>query len=305
MIRNVFVIAIIIFAAAKIPAAEPLEVFAGIPPVAYLVERIGGDRVHVEVFIQPGQDPHTFEPGPRQIQALGRAQLFFKAGMPFENQVLEKIRTARPRLIVVDTAHGIEKRRISGENAVGKARHEGKRDSEDSPGDSADDLDPHVWLSPPLLKIMAANIASALEKSDPGGGVFFKANLSRLHRELDIVDAKIRGELKPYEGRSFFVFHPAFGYFGDCYHLKQEAVEAGGKQPSPKQLLDLVQKAKSENARIIFVQPQFDPHSAQAVADAIGGRVVPVNDMEKDVLANLRDIAGKIGKAFRGSHGEH
>jgi zinc transport system substrate-binding protein len=119
-----------------------------------------------------------------------------------------------------------------------------------------------------------------------------------LHRELDAADAKIRQALKPYAGRSFFVFHPAFGYFADCYRLKQEAIETEGKQPSPKQLRELIEKAKAGHNRIIFLEPQFDPHSAQTIADAIGGRVVPINDMEKDILANLQDIAGKIEKAF-------
>ncbi|MGA2062042.1 MAG: zinc ABC transporter substrate-binding protein [Thermoguttaceae bacterium] len=293
--------AILMLVAAETFAAEPIEVFAGIPPVAYLVERIGGDRVHVEVFIQPGQDPHTFEPAPRQIQALGNAKLFFKVGMPFENQLLEKIRSAHPGMTVVDTTAGIKKRLLAADSSVAGGDHA----DQNSHGHSPEELDPHVWLSPPLVKIMATNIATALEKIDPDGTASFKANLLELHRELDAVDAKIRQALKPYAGRSFYVFHPAFGYFGDCYHLKQEAIEAEGKQPSPKQLRELIQKAKSENVRIIFIQPQFDRHSVQAVAEAIGGRLVPINDMEKDILANLQDMAGKIGKAFEETRTEH
>jgi len=286
--------AIFMLTAAEAFAAESVEVFAGIPPVAYLVECIGGDRVHVDVFIQPGQDPHTFEPGPRQIQALGKAKLFFKVGMPFENRLLEKIRGVHPEMTVVDTALGIKKRLLAADSSVAG----GDRADQNIHGHSPEELDPHVWLSPPLVKIMAANIAAALEKIDPDGTPFFRANLLELHRELDAVDVKIRRELKPYEGKSFYVFHPAFGYFGDCYHLKQEAIEAEGKRPSPKQLRELIQKAKTEHGRVIFVQPQFDRHSAQTIADAIGGRVVPINDMEKDIIANLQDMAGKIGKAF-------
>jgi zinc transport system substrate-binding protein len=292
MIRRMFVAAMVVLFTGNIAAAEPIEVFAGIPPAAYLAERIGGDRIHVEVLIQPGQDPHTFVPAPKQIQALGRAKLFFKTGMPFENQVLEKIRVAHPRLIVTDATEGIEKRRISeeqtGNGPEGEHRH----------ADSPDGLDPHVWLSPPLVKIMAANVAAALEKIDPGDAAFFKANLVQLQRELDDVDAKIRGELAPYAGKTFYVFHPAFGYFADCCRLRQEAVEAEGKQPSPKQLRDLARRARSDGARTVFIQPQFDPHSAQTVADAIGGRTATINDMEKDIPANLRDIAEKIAKSF-------
>jgi zinc transport system substrate-binding protein len=166
---------------------------------------------------------------------------------------------------------------------------------EHSPGE----LDPHVWLSPLLLKKQAANIAAALEKIDPGKASIYKDNLSRLNKDLDDVDAKVRSALKPYAGRTFYVFHPAFGYFGDCYQLKQEAIEADGKQPSPKQLRELVQKARSEKVKVIFIQPQFDRHSAQTVADALGARVVLINDMEKEVIVNLQDMAIKIEKAFR------
>jgi zinc transport system substrate-binding protein len=294
MIRLAALISFISIAAAETFAAEPIEVFAGIPPVAYLVERIGGDRVHVGVLIQPGQDPHTFEPAPKQIQALGKAKLLFKVGMPFESELVEKIRGTNPRLIVVDIAAGIVKRHISIDHAAGEA----PSGDEHSQGHLSNDLDPHVWLSPPLVKIQATNIASALKKIDPAGGAFFKMNLLQLHEELDAVDAKIHMTLKPYAGRSFYVFHPAFGYFGDCYHLKQDAIEAEGKQPSPKQLRELIQKAKSEDVRIIFVQPQFDRHNAQTVADAVGGRIVTINDMEKNIPANLLDMAGKIDKEW-------
>ncbi len=287
-------IMIAVLTAAKAIASEPVQAIAGIPPAAYLVERIGGQWIRVETLIQPGQDPHTFEPRPRQIQSLEKAKLFFKVGLPFEDQLLEKIRGTQPGLVVVDTTKGIEKRHLS----VARAADEGKGDDWHAHGDSPTGLDPHVWLSPPLLKVQAANVAAALEKIDHDHAGFFKANLSGLQQELDALDAKIRLALKPYAGRTFYVYHPAFGYFGDCYQLKQEAVETDGKQPSPGQLRRLIQKAKADGTKVIFVQPQFDQHSAQTVADAIGGRIVSLNDMDKNVIANLQDMAGKMEKAF-------
>jgi zinc transport system substrate-binding protein len=301
LIQCIITMGIVLCAEVQAFAAGPIEVFAGIPPVAYLVERIGGDRVHVEVLIQPGQDPHTFEAAPKQIQALGKAKLFFKVGMPFENQLLEKIRGVHPGMMVVDTAEGIKKRLLAADSPVAGGDHADQH----SHGHAPEEQDPHVWLSPPMVKIMAINIALALEKIDPGHSAFFKANLLQLHRDLDAADEKIRQALNPYAGRTFYVFHPAFGYFGDCYYLKQEAIEAEGKQPSPKQLRELIEKAKSENVKIIFIQPQFDRHSAQAVADAIGGRVLPINDMEKDIPANLQDMSGKIKKAFEEVKTQH
>jgi zinc transport system substrate-binding protein len=295
-ILAVFICVICGFARAEVFAAEPIRAIAGIPPAAYLAERIGGDRLQVETLIQPGQDPHTFDPAPKQIQALVKAKMFFKTGMPFENQLLEKISGAHPGLIAVDTAAGIKKIPMSAEHDHGGDDHRHT--------DSPDGLDPHVWLSPPLLKIQAANMVAALEKVDPNGAGFYKKNLLQLQRDLDELDAKIGKQLKPYAGRAFLVFHPAFGYFADCYGLKQEAIEAEGKQPTPMQLRQLIQKAKAERLKVVFVQPQFDRHSAQTVAEAIGGKIVLLNDMDKNILANLQDMADKIEQAFRESSTE-
>src|SRR5664279_2442646 len=88
----------------------PLPVFAGVPPLAYLAEQIGGEHVKVDVLVQPGQDPHTFEPTPQQILAFGKAAIFFKIDMPFESILLEKVREGNRRLMVVDATAGITKR---------------------------------------------------------------------------------------------------------------------------------------------------------------------------------------------------
>ena len=83
---------------------------AGVPPLAYLVEQIGAEHVKVDVLVQPGQDPHTFEPTPQQIVALAHAAVFFKIDMPFETVLLEKVREGNPRLRIVDATRGVKKR---------------------------------------------------------------------------------------------------------------------------------------------------------------------------------------------------
>jgi zinc transport system substrate-binding protein len=270
-------------------AAEPMEIFAGIPPAAYVAERIGGEHLKVEVLMQPGQDPHTYEPLPKQIRALGKAKLFFKVGMPFEERLIEKIGSARGNIAVVDTTAGIKKRPTDYEHEHGEKSH----------AHHAADYDPHVWLSPLNLKIQAANVAAALEKADAAHAPEYRANLKKLGAELDSIHEKIAQRMKPFAGRTLFVFHPAFGYFTDCFGLKQEAVEVGGKQPSLRQLRQLMQRAEAAKTKVVFVQPQFDPRSAETVAQAIGGRAVPLNDMSKDVLANLEEIAEKVEQSLK------
>ncbi len=265
------------------PPGRPLEVFAGIPPLGWVVERVGGSRVHVDVLVHPGQDPHTFDPTSRQAVALGRARLFFKIGLPFESQLAERIGAACPDLTVVDASRGI-KRLASGEHAG----HE----------DEAGQGDPHVWLSPRLLQVVAENVKKALCEADPGHAGEYRDNYAALEAQLALLDVQIAKRLAPYRGRRFYVFHPAYGYFADRYGLVQEAVEVEGKPPTLRQLQDFQRKAKADGARTIFLQPRFDPHSAEAVAGEIGGAVVRMDPLAEDVPANLAAMAEKIAASM-------
>ncbi len=272
--------------AAGQPAADraKLPVFAGIPPVAYLVQRIGGRHVEVGTLVQPGQNPHIFEPSPRQVVALKRAVLFFKVGMPFENTLIELIESRHQGTTVVDTAAGIVPQPLVDE-CCDEDHHAG-------------DCDPHVWMSPPNLKIMATHVAAALEKADPSHAAEFRRNLAALAQELEELDAKLRQALKPFRGQTFYVFHPAFGYFAHEYHLQQKSVETEGKSPTPRQLLALIKQARAEHVKIIFLQPQFDVHCAEAVAAAIGGHVMPLDSLAPDPVKNLADVATSIQQSF-------
>ncbi len=265
-------------------AEATVEVFVSIPPQKWLSDKIGGEHITTGVLIQKGQDPHTFEPTPRQVMALTRAQLYFTVGMEFEEQIILKLRQSSMEQKIVDTTAGIKKMALVEHDHDHNNNHTG--------------LDPHVWLSPVNLKSMAAEMARALISIDPENSRAYSANLDKLNRELDDLDSEIASQLQPYARATFFVFHPSFGYFAKRYGLQQEAVEVEGKSPTPKQLSNLIAEAKADKVKVIFVQPQFDPRSGQAIARAIGGEVVPLDSLAEDVTGNLKTIAAKISAAL-------
>ena len=154
-----------------------------------------------------------------------------------------------------------------------------------------------MWLSPALLKKQAAAIEHVLMEIAPGGHDLYHANLERLLGELDTLDAELKTALAPLKGQSFYVFHGAFGYFAQAYDLKQEAIETGGRSPEPKRIFELIEEAKKEGVKLIIVQPQFDTKSAEAIAEGIGGAVVPVNPMGPDVFETLQILAAKVKEA--------
>jgi len=263
---------------AEKPAGKT-KAFVSILPQAYFVERVGGRHVDVGVLLGPGQSPGTYEPTTRQMSALGRSQVYFRIGTPFEKALIKRITGTFNNLRVVDTRKNV------------KLRYFNRPDGYRSP-------DPHIWLDPKRVKIQAATVCEAMSRIDPAHSAEFEKNLQAFQADLDEIDMKIAETLAPLKGGKFYVFHPAFGYFGDSYGLKQVAVEIEGKEPSPRQLSELIKKAKKDAVKVIFVQPQFAKKNAETVARAIGGAVVPINPLAKDYLRNLKEMAVTIKRAL-------
>lgn len=256
-----------------------IKAFVSILPQAYFVERVGGPHVEVEVLVGPGQSPATYEPTPKQMARLGEAAVYFRIGTPFEKGFIDKLADTHTHLEIVDTRKGVRLRYFK-----------------TSKGGSIPD--PHIWLDPARVKIQAATICEALTRLAPEHRTSFERNLREFQRDLDGVDKEIAETLAPLKGSKFYVFHPAFGYFGDRYGLEQVAVEIEGKQPSPKQLSHLINKARSEGVKVIFVQPQYAKKDAETIAREIGGAVIPMNPLPRDYLDNLEKMAGLLRRAL-------
>jgi zinc transport system substrate-binding protein len=270
-------------------ANRPIEAFAGIPPTAFLVEQIGGARIHVQCLLRPGDNPHTYEPRPRQTAALGRAELYFSSGFPFERSFVRNLAGGGAGIRVVRTEKGILE-------SPGGAHNPEKHGAGDPDASGRDD--PHIWLSPVLLRIQAATICDALKARDPVSASIYAGNLKRFLAGLDTLNRWIARTLEPYRGRAFLVFHPSFGRFAEAYGLRQTAIEMEGKSPSPRQLSAFVETARRENIRVVFVEPQFESRSAKAVADAIGGGVEWMDPMARDVFVSLRSFTLALARAF-------
>jgi zinc transport system substrate-binding protein len=94
------------------------------------------------------------------------------------------------------------------------------------------------------------------------------------------------------------VFHPAWGYFAQDYNLEQIPVQVGGQDPSVSELADLVDKAREEDIRVIFIQPSFSSTDAQAIAEEINGEVAVVDPLARDWLTNLEKVAEAFAAAL-------
>jgi len=274
-------------------AADRVSVLVSIVPQKYFVQQIGKDLVDVQIMVQPGATPHTYEPKPSQMAALSKARIYFAIGVPFEKIWLEKIVAANPAMKVIHTDHEIAK--------IPMASYHQDHDKHGHLEDSHEHgtLDPHIWLSPPLVMIQARAIRNALQEIDPAHRDVYGANYRAFRSEIANLDRELMNMFKDYRGMQFMVFHPAWGYFAHTYGLQQVPIEIEGKDPKPAQLKEYIELAREKEITVLFVQPQMSRKSADLIAREIGGQVVIANPLAEDWSANLRHVADNFKAALR------
>jgi zinc transport system substrate-binding protein len=268
-------------------------VFVSIVPQQYFINRIAGDLVDARVMVEPGADAHTYEPKPSQMAALSDAFAYFAVGIEFEEAWLVRFADANPDMLIIDTTDGIEKMPMAFEHS-----HEGEEDHEEDVDHDEDDdehqddeLDPHVWVSPALVKMQVELMYDTLVELLPEHEAAFSDNLATFLDEIDALEADIELALADVTSRKFIVFHPAWGYFAEQFDLVMIPIEVGGTEPSAAELSMVIDEAKEEDIRVIFAQPEFSTKSAETIASEIDGEVILISPLAYNWLENLQQVA--------------
>ena len=286
---------------------DRIRVAVSVPPLAHVVERMGGARVEVVTVVPVGADPHTFEPRPRDLASLTECSLFVTAGITMERAWLDRFMAVNGDMITVH-AETV----VSGEMHDDEASHpdDGHDDHDDHGTEHESDhdhdhdhdhgIDPHFWTSPPLMKMAAAMIRDALAASDPSHADGYRAGYDSLASDIDRLDSELRTLFDDAGARrSFLVFHPAWGHFADAYGLEQIAVAIEGREPKPADLTRLITSARERNIGVVFVQPQFSRKSAETIARAVGAEIVEADPLSPDWAANLRAVARAFAASLK------
>ena len=245
-----------------------VNVAVSIPPQEYILEQIAPNLVDTTVIVTPGNSPHTYEPKPSQMVKLSKAKLYFAIGVEFENAWLPKFKAQNKNLKIIHTDKNITKYPIT-------------------VGHEAGEMDPHIWLSPSNLKIIAKNMTTALIAEDKENAKIYTKNLNTFLEKIDNLKKEIEKKLSTLSSRKFLTFHPSWGYFAKEFNLEQIAIEISGKEPSPKELIKIIKLAKKEQVKAIFAQPEFSQKSAKLIANELHIKVVKISPLSKDIAKNL------------------
>lgn len=262
-------------------------IMVSVLPQKYFVEQIAGDIFDVGVMIPPGASPVTYEPTPKQMKELSHSFVYFRIGhIEFEKSWMRKLVSVNPEMEVVDfskTANLIE------------ADHE---HSHDHGHDHHHGVDPHIWTSPKEVKKQAVLIYDYLVKAKPELKSQFTDNLLAFENKIDSLDAYMQEKLEPFRGRKFLIFHPALSYIARDYGLEQISIEIDGKEPTPANIQKIIDTAKKEEIKIVFVQKQFSTHNAEVIANEIGGNVVRIDPLDLNWEQSIRFITDEIVNSY-------
>lgn len=253
-------------------------VTVSIEPLRYVVEAVAGDKYQVKTLMPQGASPETYEPTPRQMVALGESQFVFRMGsLGFEQTQLPRMMNSLPNVSLVDAAQGIPLIESS-------HHHEGESESGD----------PHVWLSPQNLIVMANNVANTLSQYDKSNAAYYRRRTQRFEQQMKALDQELSQSLQGLKCRTFLIYHPALGYLAHQYGLQQLAVEHDGKEPSAAYMQQLISQCKKESVRVVFISKEHNGRSAERIAHELGAHVVTINPLDYDVPRQLKKIVDEL-----------
>ncbi|MBN2780781.1 MAG: zinc ABC transporter substrate-binding protein [Candidatus Marinimicrobia bacterium] len=268
-----FALALLSAACDSTPTAE---ICVSIPPQAYLVKRIAGESTPVTVMIPPGSAPPTYAPSASQIRDLHECKLYVLNGHPdfhFEAMHINPFLKGHPEVLTVSMA------------------------------DSADLMrgDSHIWLSPAIMRAAAGKIVKKLCLLYPGRQDELNENYRLLIRDIDDLDVELRGVFASLQGAKFMTLHPSWGYFSREYGLQQVSIHHENKAPAAQELAELIEQAKADSIRILFIQKEFSFEQLSVISQEIDASIIPLDPLNESWLENLR----QTGRIFQKAMNEH
>ena len=225
-----------------------------------LAQRIGGDRFRVTCLLQPGIDPHLYQPVPSDVQRLAQARLVIINGLGFEGWFDGLAREAAFTGPVVVATAGITPRMMG---------------DHDHPG--VEVPDPHPFNAIIHGVTYAENIRDALVAQDAAGAEGIRQRAAQVIGELRDLDAWARQSFAviPRERRVIVTHHDALDYFAQAYGFRiaapMTALEDG--EPGARQVADLVTFIRGTGATGIFLEYGKHPGLVTQIAREAGVRV--------------------------------
>jgi len=252
-------------------SAQKPTIAVTVVPQIEMLRGVAGDKVEIVEMIPAGYSPANYSPSPSEMIAFNEAEIYFSMGVPADRQNI------LPRAEEIDGLKVIRLFEIVDQKYPPRFFDHGR--------------DPHIWLSPKRAAYMVEIMRDEMISLMPEFEKEFKENAESYLNRLQEVDNKNRELLEPYQGDEILVYHPSFGYFTEHYGLEMLAIEEHGKDPGPKHIQEIIEKARENNIKHVFYQAEIDSKKTRAIAEELNGDTIKLNPLAENYLENLSDLA--------------
>lgn len=263
-----------LFGITSISAAQ-IKVVTTLPDLASITRFVGGDQVDVFSIAKGYQNPHFVDPKPSYIVKLSRADMFVTVGLDLEKgwapQLLESSRNSdiqRGNSGYVDASEGISLLQVP-------------QNINPEEGDIHIYGNPHYWLDPMRGKQIAQNVHDHLVEIDPDNSQQYTKNLKAFQNQIDKKMKKWQNKIQPFKGTKIIAYHNEWVYFEERFGL--EIVDflepKPGIPPTPSQLVNVIEKVKSQDIPVLINSPYFSSKSPNVVKRNTDIKLVKLSTM--------------------------
>jgi zinc transport system substrate-binding protein len=250
-----------------------------IAPFKYFVEEIAGNDFIVNIMVPAGADPHTYEPFPEQINKLRKSAGYISNGyLGFEMNWLDRFYETNPTMKKLSLGDGID--------PLASEHHHA--------GGHLEGADPHYWVSPRCALVIAASVEKFLIELNPQQKQKYETNYQLLISKIQEVDARAKELFSQLSSKDFMIYHPNLAYIARDYGLEEIPVEFEGKEPTPFRMKELIDRAKKDNLKTIFVQLEYDTKNAKAIAGEIGAKIILIDPLSENWQKSTMDIINAL-----------
>ncbi len=237
-----------------------VKITTTIKPLSDIVKEVGKDKVSTQYIIPSNVNFHLYEYKPQNLKTIYNSDLFvfIGEGEPSIDSIAKSLPDDK-KLKVID---------IKGMYLIKEEDH--------------NEIHPAVWLDPENAKVIAKEVANFLSKKDPKNKDFYQRNLQSFINQCDEVLNYGKAKFSTLKNKYFVSYHYEFPYFVNRFGLVYLAeIEIGhGREPTPKHLLEVIQKMKRYNVKAIFTSKQFyNPKTVKIVLEQTGAKVVFLDTM--------------------------
>lgn len=269
---------------------DHMTVTVSLPPEAWIVSQIAGDRMNVNTLLPNGANPETYDPTVGDIRRLSSSDLFLiSGGLEFEKKIASQL---PDDIITTNLSEGITL-------LYDTHGHNHKSDHYDNDPDhhgEENQYDPHTWSSVRNARIITTNILNALINADPDGKDYYNRRAENLLERLDSLDSAYSSRLTPLNGRSFLIWHPSLSYLARDYGLIQIPIGMENKEQSVRSLKSVIDSAKVSRPIVLFLQPEYDTPASAAIARDLGVELFTINPLNSDWWSETEATIGALTK---------